>query len=115
MVTQVIGDVRDRPCFIIDDMITTGGTIAQAVEALLTAGAQRDIVVAATHGLFVGEAPARLGHPAIQRIFATDSVAADRPLPRLRVVSIAPLFAEAIRRIHSGESLGDLFHDAPTS
>jgi len=99
---------------IIDDMISTGGTIARAVEALLDAGARREIVVAASHGLFVGEARATLSHQAIQAVFVTDSVAADRSWPRLRIVPIAPLFAEAIRRLHAGGSLGDLFEDGPT-
>ena len=74
-VTHIIGDVRDRPCLIIDDMISTGGTIARAVEALLEAGARPEIVVAASHGLFVGDAWAALGHPAIREVFVTDSVA----------------------------------------
>jgi ribose-phosphate pyrophosphokinase len=113
VVTQVVGDVRDRPCLIIDDMISTGGTIARAVEALLTAGARREIVIAVSHGLFVGEARARLDHEVIQGVFVTDSVAADRSWPRLRAVPIAPLIAKAIRRLHAGGSLGDLFQDAP--
>ena len=75
VVTHVVGDVRDRPCLIIDDMISTGGTIARAVEALLAAGARPEIIVAASHGLFVGEARARLGHEVIQEVFVTDSVA----------------------------------------
>ena len=66
VVTHVVGDVRGRPCLIIDDMISTGGTIARAVEALLAAGARPEIVVAASHGLFVGEARARLSHEAIR-------------------------------------------------
>ena len=65
-------------------MISTGGTIARAVEALLAAGADPAIVVAASHGLFVGEARATLSHEAIQEVFVTDSVAADRSWPRLR-------------------------------
>jgi len=113
-VTHVVGDVRGRSCLIIDDMISTGGTIARAVEALLAGGALPDIVVAASHGLFVGEARAKLSHEAIQAVFVTDSLAADRSWPRLRVVPIAPLIAGAIRRLHAGGSLGDLFQEAPT-
>jgi len=112
--THLVGDVRGRSCLIIDDMISTGGTIADAVEAVLAAGARPQIVVAASHGLFVGEARAKLSHEAIRDVFVTDSVAADRSWPQLRVVPIAPLIAEAIRRLHSGGSLGDLFQDAPT-
>ncbi len=57
----------------------------------------------------MGEARAKLSHEAIQDVFVTDSVAADRSWPRLRVVPIAPLIAEAIRRLHAGGSLGDLY------
>jgi ribose-phosphate pyrophosphokinase len=114
-VTHVIGDVRGRPCLIIDDMISTGGTIARGVEALLAAGARPEIIVAATHGLFVGPAWTALGHPAIRGVFVTDSVVPSRPDPRLRVVSIAPLIAAAIRRILAGGSLSDLYHDVPGS
>jgi ribose-phosphate pyrophosphokinase len=112
-VTHVVGVVRDRPCLIIDDMISTGGTIARAVEALLAAGARPEIVVLATHGLFVGEAWAALGHEAIREVFVTDSVAPARPESRLRVISIAPLVAAAIRQIAAGGSLGELYHQVP--
>jgi ribose-phosphate pyrophosphokinase len=114
-VTHVVGDVRDRSCLIIDDMISTGGTIARAIEALLAAGARPEIIVAASHGLFVGEARAQLSHRAIREVYVTDSVIVDRSWPRLRVVPIAPLFAEAIRRLHAGGSLQDLFHDVPST
>jgi ribose-phosphate pyrophosphokinase len=113
-VTRVVGDVRDRPCLIIDDMISTGETIARAVEALLAAGARPDITIAATHGLFVGEARTRMGLEAIREVLVTDTVAAtDRAWPQLQIVSVAPLLAAAIRRIQSDGSLGDLFRDAP--
>ncbi len=112
-VTRVIGDVRDRPCLIIDDMISTGGTIARAVEALLRAGARPEIVVAASHGLFVGAAWAALGHEAIREVFVTDSVATAAVDRRLRIVSIAPLIAAAIRAILAGGSLSELYHEVP--
>jgi len=109
-VTHVVGDVRDRACVIIDDMISTGGTIVHAVEALLAAGARPEITVAATHGLFVGEAQARLNHEAIREVMVTDSVEqADRAGPRLHVVTVAGLLSEAIRRLRAGASLGDLY------
>jgi ribose-phosphate pyrophosphokinase len=113
-VTRVIGAVQDRSCLIVDDMISTGGTIARAVDALLTAGARPDITVAASHGLFVGEARQLLSHKAIREVIVTDSVTAGRSWPQRRVVSIAPLLAAAIRNILTGSSLGDLYHDAPT-
>jgi ribose-phosphate pyrophosphokinase len=97
-VTHLVGDVRDRPCLIIDDMISTGGTLADGIATLLQAGARPDITIAATHGLLLAGAQARLSDPAIRALFVTDSVA--RPpagWPGLRVVSLAPLLAGAIR------------------
>jgi ribose-phosphate pyrophosphokinase len=109
-VTRVIGDVRDRPCLIIDDMISTGGTIARGIEALLNAGARAEMTVAATHGLFVKDARAKLAHESIRAIFVTDSVSpSDLDWPQLHVVSIAPLLATAIRRLSIDGSLSALF------
>lgn len=106
-VTHVVGEVRDRPCLIIDDMISTGGTIARAVGALLAAGARPEVVIAATHGLFVGGARAKLHHEAIRDVFVTDSVALNDPSwPHLHAVSVAPLIAGAIRRLLGDRSLG---------
>jgi ribose-phosphate pyrophosphokinase len=109
-VTHVVGDVRDRPCLVIDDMISTGGTIARAVEALLAAGARPEITVAATHGLFVGGARARLSVEAVREVVVTDTVAfADAPWPKLTVASVGPLLVAAIRRLRADGSLGDLY------
>jgi ribose-phosphate pyrophosphokinase len=96
---QVIGDVRDRPVLVVDDMITTGGTIAGAVEALLAAGARPEIVVAATHGLFVGDAAARLRQDAISAIWVTDTLPPAAADSRLHVVGVAPLIAAAVREL----------------
>jgi ribose-phosphate pyrophosphokinase len=98
-VTHLVGDVRDRPCLIIDDMISTGGTITEAVATLLEADAHPHMTVIATHGVLVEGARDRLSHPAIQAVLVTDSVAIP-PMhwPQLHVVSIAPLLASAIRR-----------------
>ena len=97
-VTHIVGDVRDRACLIIDDMISTGGTIAKSVEALAGAGARPEFIVAATHGLFVGEARRKLSGGRIKEIVVTDTVAVEREgWPGLRVVSVAPLVASAMR------------------
>jgi len=109
-VVKVVGDVRERPCLIIDDMISTGGTVAEAVAALLREGARPEMIVAATHGLFVGSARERLSHPAIHAIYVTDSVPAPAGLwPGLNIVFLAPLLAAAIRRFRSDASIGDLY------
>lgn len=108
-VTRIVGDVRDRACLIVDDMISTGGTLARSIEALLSAGARPDITIAATHGLFVAGARAKLSHESVRAIFVTDTVATqETDWPQLRVVSIAPLIATAIQRFKANESIGDL-------
>jgi len=109
-VTHVVGDVRDCPCLIVDDMISTGGTIRQSVEALLEAGACPEITVAATHGLFTGTAREQLTHSAVRQIYVTDTVApAVSRWPVLQVVSLAPLLAAAIERFAGDGSISDLF------
>ena len=108
-VTHVVGDVRDRPCLIIDDMISTGGTIADSIQALLDMGARADITVAATHGLLLEGAQERLSHAAIRRVFVTDTIDnGPRSWSNLRVVSIASLLADAIRRSMCEEVPGEL-------
>ena len=106
---DIVGEVRGRPILVVDDMISTGGTIAAAVKAALAAGAVRDVTVVATHGLFVGSAAKRLEGLGVKRFIVSDSVArgSDLALP-IRVVTIAPLLGEAIKRLHTGQSLDHL-------
>lgn len=106
---DLVGDVHDRPVVIVDDMISTGGTIEAAVEVVAVHGAAREIVVVATHGLFVEPAVERLGRATIRRVLVTDTVA--QPIGTqmpLSVCSAAPLLADAIRRLHHDEPLDDL-------
>jgi ribose-phosphate pyrophosphokinase len=99
-VTHLVGDVRDRPCLIVDDMISTGGTIEETLEALQQAGAAPGIRIAATHGLLLKQAPPRLSADTVADVFVTDTVrTAVEPWPRLHVISIASLVADAIRRV----------------
>jgi ribose-phosphate pyrophosphokinase len=108
----LVGDVKGRVAIIIDDLISTGGTLARAARACKLQGASR-VFAAATHGLFVGKAESLLGEPAVERIIVTDTVPPFR-LPddaigkRLTILASAPLVAEAIRRIHEGGSLVEL-------
>jgi ribose-phosphate pyrophosphokinase len=109
-VTHLVGDVRDKSCLIIDDMISTGDTIAQATEALRKAGAHPDITVAATHGLLLPAARERLNEVGIDKIFVTDTLRVSQgEWPQLQVVSVAPVFAAALQRFMVDGSLGDLF------
>src|SRR6516164_5806573 len=99
VVNKVVGDVRGKACVIIDDMISTGGTIKNAVDALLQAGAREQFVVAATHPVFTPEARTNLHHPSIQQIIVTDSIpVTHHHWRRVYVVSLAPILGEAIRR-----------------
>ena len=107
-VQRIVGDVRDRQILVVDDMITTGGTIEKAITALLEAGCSSGLKVAASHGLFVGNAAERLGKLPIEEIYLSDSVPKPEPFPLpLQVSSLAPLLAETIQRLHRLESLGD--------
>jgi ribose-phosphate pyrophosphokinase len=108
-VTHLVGEVRGRACLIIDDMISTGGTMAESIEALLNAGARPEITIAATHGLLLDAARENLSHESIREVFVTDTVALkDKTWPQLRVISVAPLIAEAIRQFMTDGSLGSV-------
>jgi ribose-phosphate pyrophosphokinase len=103
-VTHLVGDVRGRSCLVVDDMISTGGTIVEAVAKLVDMGARPDIVIAATHGVLLGGARAKLTAARIGGVFVTDSVEQrTEGWPQLHVVSVALPLADAIRRLASGE------------
>jgi len=103
------GEVRGLRPLVVDDMISTAGTMAGAIRALLEAGATPDVVVAATHGLFVGPAIERLAAFPISRLVVTDTVGGDPPSPvASHVVSVAPLLATAIRHLHEERSMDTL-------
>lgn len=107
-VSRIVGEVRARPCVIIDDMISTGGTINNAVEALIRVGAAGNFIVAASHGVFTAEARKNLNHPAIRKIIVTDSIpVSSDDWPQVKIVSLAPILAGAIRRSIGGESMTD--------
>lgn len=96
---QVVGEVRDRPCLIVDDMITTGGTIAGCIEALLRDGARREIRVAATHGLFMPGADERLRQAGVSQMWVTDTLPQPASSGDRLVVAVAPMIAAAIRQL----------------
>jgi ribose-phosphate pyrophosphokinase len=107
VITRVVGDVAGRACLIVDDIISTGSTVAHAIAALLQAGARPQLVVAATHAVLNDAAHANLSHPALRRLFVTDSIATDgHAWPLLATVTIAPLLAAAIRESLGGEAAG---------
>jgi len=107
---RLIGEVGDKDVVIIDDMIDTAGTLIQAVEALKREGARR-ILACAVHGVLSGPAIDRITGSVLEEVVITNSIplAAGRHLPKFQVLSVAPLLAEAIRRIHDEESVSGLF------
>lgn len=104
----VIGHVEGRYPIVVDDMLSTGGTIEAAIGALRAAGAVEPVTVAVTHALFVGQARHILSGLPIARLIASDTVAVGEPEPPLEIATVAPLIATAIRRNHQDESLADL-------
>ena len=109
-VFEVVGDVKDRMCVIVDDMIDTGGTIAKAAETLYDNGAA-GVIVTATHGIFSDPAVDRLSNSRINEVVVTDSlpIPVARRFPKLTVLPIAPLIATAIREVFTDGSVTRLF------
>ncbi len=109
-VAAVVGDVDGRNCLIPDDMIDTGGTMAEAVRALKEHGAQ-DVFICATHALLSGPAVSRLAELPVKEVALADTInlAEDKRWPALRVLPVAGLLARAIRYIHDNESVSSLF------
>ncbi len=105
----VIGDVGAKLPIIVDDMLSTGATLAAAIGALRSAGALEPMTVAVTHALLTGRARETLRMLPLTRLIAANTVTIEPPdVPHLELTSVAPLIATAIRRDHRGESLTDL-------
>jgi ribose-phosphate pyrophosphokinase len=116
-IETVVGEVDGRDVLVLDDEIANAGTLVELLHRLRERRVRR-IAVACTHGLFTGPAVERLRAQAdVDEVVATDTVplAPEKRLPRLTVLSVAPLLAEAIRRIHEGESVSALFADGPAA
>jgi ribose-phosphate pyrophosphokinase len=96
----VVGEVRGKHAVVVDDMISTAGTLEAAVHAVIEAGAQKSVTVVATHGLFVGPAARRLAALPLERVLVTDTLPTPAlPGVPLEVVGIAPALAEVVRRL----------------
>jgi ribose-phosphate pyrophosphokinase len=109
-VVELIGTVEGKNALIVDDFTISGGTLTAVADVLVERGA-KSVVAAVTHGLLAGEANQRLDESPIERLFMTDSVEThpDPLSPKVEVVSVAPLFGDAIRRISNRESISVLF------
>jgi ribose-phosphate pyrophosphokinase len=98
----LVGEVRGRTCLLVDDMISTGGTLVQAARVLQQEGAAAPLLAAATHGLLVDQARTRLREAGIGHLWLTDTLPVVDPSPDTHVLSVAALVAEALR-----ETAGD--------
>jgi ribose-phosphate pyrophosphokinase len=108
---NIIGEVKGRDCILVDDIVDSGGTLCNAAEALLGAGA-KSVEVYVSHGVLSGGAVARIAASPIQMVTITDSIMATeavRLAHNIRQLSIAPLLAEAMRRISTESSVSSLF------
>jgi ribose-phosphate pyrophosphokinase len=111
-VMNIIGDVKGRSCIMVDDIVDSGGTLCNAAEALLNTGATA-VSAYITHGVLSGSAAARIADSQLKELVITDSIEASdavRVAANIRVLSIAPLIGEAIRRTALEESVSSLFH-----
>jgi ribose-phosphate pyrophosphokinase len=110
-VMHIIGDVDGKTCIIVDDMIDTAGTLCQAASALKAHGAG-DVHATATHAVLSGPALERINESSLKEVLISNTIPAEakvKECPRLRIICVAKLLAEAISRIHGDESVSSLF------
>ncbi|WP_279009591.1 ribose-phosphate diphosphokinase [Synergistes jonesii] len=112
-VMDIIGDIKGKTCILVDDIIDTAGTIVKAAAALKERGADK-VYACATHGVLSDPAIDRLKGSDIEEVVLTDTIPipSEKKIDKIKVMSIAPLFAEALRRIHSEHSVSTLFADS---
>ena len=111
-VFEIIGEVEGLTALMVDDMIDTAGSITAGAEALLARGA-REVYACCTHAVFSGNAVQRLGDSRIKEVIVTDTIPLpiENRLPKITVLTVAPLLAHVIQRIHKEESVSTLFED----
>jgi len=109
-VNHLIGDLEGMDVLIIDDMIDTAGTTVNAAQAAIDEGA-RSVTVVATHGVLSGPAIERLNESTIKKIIVTDTIAIpkEKQIDKMKIVTVANIFGEAVNRVHNGESVSALF------
>jgi ribose-phosphate pyrophosphokinase len=110
-VMHIIGDIAGKHCFVVDDLIDTAGTLVKGAEALMTQGA-KSVRAVATHAVFSGPAIQRIESSAITEVVVTDSIPLSpsaTTCSRIKVLSVAPLLAQAIQSIHEDGSVSALF------
>jgi ribose-phosphate pyrophosphokinase len=107
---EMVGDVQDRDALIVDDVISTGETLVNAAETLVARGA-KSVRATAVHGVFAADALQRIKDSIIEKVYVTDTIPlpVEGPRDKIEVLTVAPLLAEAIMRIHKDLSISALF------
>jgi ribose-phosphate pyrophosphokinase len=107
-----VGEVKDKTCILVDDIIETGSTMIQGTEVLLEAGAS-EVFAAATHAVLSGDAVDRVKNSSIQELVVTNTlpIPSEKAIDKLVVLSIAPIIAQAIKAVFEEGSVSELFHD----
>lgn len=110
-VLNVVGEVQDKDLIIVDDIIDTAGTMVEAVNLLQAQGARR-IYACCTHGVLSGPALERINNSQLHEVVVTNTIPLpeDKNTSKIKVISVAPMLGEAIKRIHRGESVSSLFN-----
>ncbi|XP_025063236.1 ribose-phosphate pyrophosphokinase 1-like isoform X1 [Alligator sinensis] len=111
----LVGDVKDRVAILVDDMADTCGTICHAADKLLSAGATK-VYAILTHGIFSGPAISRINNACFEAVVVTNTIPQEDKMkhcPKIQVIDISMILAEAIRRTHNGESVSYLFSHVP--
>jgi len=107
---KVVGDVKGKTCLLVDDMVDTAGTLVKAADALVKSGASK-VIAACAHPVLSGVSVDRIKNSVLEEVIVTDTI----PIPKtnvidkIRILSVAPLFAEAIKRIHNEDSISSIF------
>ena len=109
-VMNIIGEPEGKDIILVDDLIDTGGTFANAAAALKAAGARR-VYGACTHPVLSGKAIERINESPLEYLLVTDTIPLKRESKKIKVKSVAKVFAEAVRRTHDGKSISSLFDD----
>ena len=110
-VMNVIGDVKGKDCILFDDLVDTAGSLCNAAKALIEVGGAKSVHACASHGVLSGPAIERVNNSAIQELALLDTIPAIDPAmsDRIKYLTVAPMFAEAIERIYQEVSISKLF------
>ena len=111
-VMNIIGDIKDKHVILVDDMVDTAGTLCNGAKALIERGGAKSVTACATHGVLSGPAIERLQASVIDKLVLLDTipVEGEKAIDKIEVLSVAPLFAEAIHRIYDENAISDLFN-----